>query len=161
VVVVAGAGEVGLRLGLRLRLRLGQERRAGAWESGVVTNDDGTTAAAGRLDGEVARGVVALSRWIDDGNAHRDPEAQTWARLAKVAEESGEVVAAWIGATGQNPRKGVTHTLDDVADELCDVALTALCALEHLRGHDGRAVDVLADRLARTLARARLTPTTD
>ena len=70
----------------------------------------------------------------------------------------GEIVVA-----GRNvfARKGYHDaTLDDVADELCDVALTALCALEHLRGHDGGSVDVLADRLARTLARAHLTPTT-
>ena len=37
-----------------------------------------------------------------------------------------------IGATGQNPRKGTTHTWDDVQSELCDVALTALVALRTL-----------------------------
>src|SRR5699024_7983792 len=101
-------------------------------------------------------GIVDLSRWIDEANQHRDPEAATWARLAKITEEAGEVVAAHIGATGQNPRKGVTHSRSDVEDELLDVALTALAALEHLRGHDGRCPMLLADRLERTLRRAGL-----
>ena len=50
-------------------------------------------------------------------------------RILKVAEELGEVAQALIGARGQNPRKGHTHIRQDVADELCDVALTALVAL--------------------------------
>jgi hypothetical protein len=89
-----------------------------------------------------AETLVRLSRWIDESapNAGRDPEARTWGRVAKVAEECGEAVAALIGATGQNPRKGMTHSMDDVERELYDVALTALAAAEHLRGHDGGAL---------------------
>ncbi|MFE4541123.1 hypothetical protein [Arthrobacter sp. NPDC056727] len=37
-----------------------------------------------------------------------------------------------------------------------DVALTALAALEHLRGHDARSGTLLADKLTRTLERAGL-----
>lgn len=105
---------------------------------------------------ETGRRVAALSTWIDAGNAHRDPEAVTWSRLAKITEEAGEVVAAYIGATGQNPRKGVTHTMADVEDELLDVALTALAALEHLRGQDGRSAELLGDKVERTARRAGL-----
>jgi hypothetical protein len=50
-------------------------------------------------------------------------------RLMKVVEEAGEASAAYIGMTGQNPRKGVTHTRADVADELCDVIIAATVAL--------------------------------
>jgi NTP pyrophosphatase (non-canonical NTP hydrolase) len=50
-------------------------------------------------------------------------------RCFKVAEETGEVAAAIIGATGQNPRKGQTHTWDDVQSELCDVILSGMVAL--------------------------------
>jgi len=46
-------------------------------------------------------------------------------RLMKVVEEAGEASAAYIGMTGQNPRKGVTHARVDVADELCDVTAPA------------------------------------
>lgn len=102
--------------------------------------------------------LVALSRWIDAPNAHRDPEAQAWSRIAKVAEEHGEAVAAYIGAIGQNPRKGVTHTVDDVVDELLDVALTALAAVEHLREHDGAALTLLETKLDRVAQRAGLVP---
>lgn len=50
-------------------------------------------------------------------------------RLLKVTEEAGEAAAAYIGATGQNPRKGTTHTREDVAGELCDVIIAAAVAL--------------------------------
>lgn len=103
--------------------------------------------------------LVALSQWIDAGNAHRDPEAVTWGRLAKLAEEGGEVIAAFIGATGQNPRKGITHTLDDVRAELLDVAITALGAVEHLSGHTGTARHDLDAKIITVATRAGLITT--
>jgi NTP pyrophosphatase (non-canonical NTP hydrolase) len=105
-----------------------------------------------------AQALVALSQWIDAGNAHRDPEAVTWGRLAKLTEEAGEVIAAYIGATGQNPRKGVTHTLADVGDELLDVAITALGAYEHLTAHDGQALSRLAEKIMAVATRAGVAP---
>jgi hypothetical protein len=101
-----------------------------------------------------AETLVALSQWIDADNAHRDPEAVTWGRLAKIAEENGEVILAFIGATGQNPRKGKTHTLDDVSAELLDVAVTALGAYEHLNGHTGGALRALDRHIIGVAARA-------
>jgi NTP pyrophosphatase (non-canonical NTP hydrolase) len=53
-------------------------------------------------------------------------------RMLKLSEEVGEVAEAVIGAVGQNPRKGVTHTWEDVEAELCDVVITALVALRTL-----------------------------
>lgn len=50
-------------------------------------------------------------------------------RLLKVTEEAGEVAQAYIGMTGQNLRKGVTHDAADVASELCDVIISAAVAL--------------------------------
>ena len=97
---------------------------------------------------------MGLSQWIDQGNAGRDPEAVTWGRLAKITEESGEVIAAYIGATGQNPRKGITHTRQDVEEELLDVAVTALGALEYLRGHRGDARQLLDEKILRVATRA-------
>ena len=98
--------------------------------------------------------LVALSRWIDAGNAHRDPEAVTWGRLAKITEEAGEVISAYIGATGQNPRKGYTHDPVQVLDELLDVAITALGAYEHLSAHSGRSLIELKSKIAAVAARA-------
>lgn len=98
--------------------------------------------------------LVELSKWIDAGNAHRDPEAVTWGRLAKIAEENGEVILAFIGATGQNPRKGKTHTLDDVLAELLDVAVTALGAYEHIVGHSGGSLRALDRHIVGVASRA-------
>ena len=79
---------------------------------------------------EVTRAVKASVCWLD-GHHGNDRQQQTM-RILKVTEEAGEVAQAWIGFTGQNPRKGVTHTDREVADELADVALTALVAIESL-----------------------------
>ena len=105
---------------------------------------------------QISQGIASLSSWIDQANAGRDPEALAWSRLAKITEEAGEVVAAYIGATGQNPRKGVTHSVEDVEGELLDVAITALAALEHLRGNPGNSVEAMSLKLASTLERAGL-----
>lgn len=106
------------------------------------------------MTADAAAALVALSRWIDAHNAGADPHALTWGRIAKVAEENGEAVAAYIGALGQNPRKGVTHSMDDVVQELLDVAVTALGAVEHLRGHRGDALDLLDAKIRAVGARA-------
>lgn len=50
-------------------------------------------------------------------------------RLMKIGEEFGEVIQAFIGFKGYNKRKGFTHSAKDVADELCDVMITAQVAL--------------------------------
>jgi hypothetical protein len=102
--------------------------------------------------------IAALSRWVDDApaNRSRDPEAALWGRVSKVAEESGEVIAALIGATGQNPRKGVTATMDDVGKELLDVALTALAAYEHINGNGGGSLAALVGHIEKTAVRAGL-----
>lgn len=47
----------------------------------------------------------------------------------KIGEEFGEVIQAFIGFKGYNKRKGFTHSAKDIADELCDVMITAQVAL--------------------------------
>ena len=84
-------------------------------------------------DDELYRSVAAAANWLDEHNGAGREELGL--RILKVVEEAGEAAAAWIGATGQNPRKGITHTTADVAAELADVAFTALVAIESL-GHD-------------------------
>ncbi|MCX5209759.1 MazG-like family protein [Kitasatospora sp. NBC_00240] len=71
--------------------------------------------------------IRRLVDWLDHANG--TGEAETAMRLLKLTEEVGEVSQAYIGFVGQNPRKGQTHTRNDVADELCDVIVTALVAL--------------------------------
>ncbi|WP_434090328.1 MazG-like family protein [Micromonospora avicenniae] len=88
-------------------------------------------------DGRVWATARAFRAWLDAANGTGD--AELTCRVLKLTEEAGEVAGAWIGLLGQNPRKGVTHTRDEVAAELADVAFTALVAIESL-GLDARTV---------------------
>jgi NTP pyrophosphatase (non-canonical NTP hydrolase) len=72
-----------------------------------------------------------LWTWLDTDQPIGGKEGMLL-RMLKLSEEVGEVAEAVIGATGQNPRKGITHTWDDVQGELCDVVITALVALRTL-----------------------------
>ncbi|MFD9321916.1 MazG-like family protein [Streptomyces sp. NPDC060053] len=94
--------------------------------------------------------VDALWAWLDADATHGGREGLLL-RVLKLSEEVGEVAQAVIGATGQNPRKGVTHTWEDVQGELCDVAITALVALRTLTPE---AEAVFAGHLARVAERS-------
>ncbi|CCK30515.1 hypothetical protein BN159_6136 [Streptomyces davaonensis JCM 4913] len=96
-------------------------------------------------------GIEDLWAWVD-ANRPLDGREGMLLRMLKLSEEVGEVAEAVIGATGQNPRKGVTHTWDDVQAELCDVVITALVALRTLTP-DTR--QVFSDHLARVRERSR------
>ena len=73
----------------------------------------------------------AVAGWELIDRLHEYYDVTPSDQLHKLYEECGEVAAAYIGLTGTNPRKGVTHTLDDVVDELLDVIVTAMVALNH------------------------------
>ncbi|MGW9245794.1 MazG-like family protein [Streptomyces badius] len=91
-----------------------------------------------------------LVAWLDEQNGRSQQEITL--RLLKLTEEAGEVAQAWIGTTGQNPRKGITHTAGDVADELCDVIVTASVALASIVPDPAAHLDA---KLARIAARPR------
>ncbi|MFI1535757.1 MazG-like family protein [Streptomyces anandii] len=77
--------------------------------------------------------IDALWTWLESGTPYKGTTHEgLLLRLLKLSEEVGEVAQAVIGATGQNPRKGTTHTWTDVESELCDVIITALVALRTL-----------------------------
>ena len=75
--------------------------------------------------------VGRLHAWLD-AKSDLPPQQETLLRMLKLSEEVGEVAQAIIGATGQNPRKGHTHSWQDVESELCDVIITAMVALRTL-----------------------------
>ncbi|MFF2197855.1 MazG-like family protein [Streptomyces sp. NPDC058157] len=54
-------------------------------------------------------------------------------QVLKIGEEFGEAAQAVIGATGSNPRKGRSHSWEDVHDEVCDVIITGMVALARMR----------------------------
>ncbi|MFF7329745.1 MazG-like family protein [Streptomyces sp. NPDC008150] len=97
--------------------------------------------------------VFRLVGWLDRQNG-RSPQ-EIGLRLLKLVEEAGEVAQAFIGMVGQNPRKGVTHTRDEVCGELCDVIITAMVALVSIA--DGNPDDILAAKLAKVEQRAAQT----
>ncbi|MFI1694828.1 MazG-like family protein [Streptomyces bobili] len=94
--------------------------------------------------------VDALCAWLDAGQPVTGREGLLL-RMLKLTEEVGEVAQAVIGATGQNPRKGASHSWEDVQSELCDVAVTALVALRTLTP---QAREVFAGHLARVAERS-------
>ena len=88
-------------------------------------------------------------RWrsfLDTRNGTSDLELTL--RILKLTEEAGEAAQAWIGMLGQNPRKGVTHTREQVAGELADVVFTALVALESIGVDAEKAVQSCAVKAA-------------
>lgn len=136
-------------------------------------------------DEDVWESIDRLHEWLDADRAHDGPrrdgpghdspghqgrghehdsgahhgggrEAALLMRVLKLSEEVGEVAQAVLGASGQNPRKGTTHSWDDVRAELCDVVITGLVALRAL-APDAREVFTahLAGVTERSLATGR------
>ncbi|MEH0417867.1 MazG-like family protein [Streptomyces sp. B21-083] len=94
--------------------------------------------------------IRSLVDWLDSENGRSQQEITL--RILKLTEETGEAAQAWIGATGQNPRKGVTHTREDVAGELVDVIVTAAVALTSIVDDPGAVLDA---KLAKIAARSK------
>lgn len=79
--------------------------------------------------------IADLDEWIDSNTSpafKENPTLALFGRVAKIQEETGEVMEALLGFTGENPRKGFSHTMLDLSGEIADVAITALCALQHI-----------------------------
>ncbi|MFD7981360.1 MazG-like family protein [Streptomyces sp. NPDC059071] len=94
--------------------------------------------------------IARLHTWL---TAHQNlPRSEEiLLRVLKLSEEVGEAAQAVIGATGQNPRKGTSHTWQDVEAELCDVIITAMVALRTLTPE---AAEIFARHVGRVAARS-------
>jgi NTP pyrophosphatase (non-canonical NTP hydrolase) len=73
--------------------------------------------------------VDRLMEWLDEKAETSGPADVRLLRVLKIGEEFGEVAEALHGAMGANPRKGRSHTWNDVQKELADVIVTAMVAL--------------------------------
>jgi NTP pyrophosphatase (non-canonical NTP hydrolase) len=89
-----------------------------------------------------------LAGWLGDSPVE--------AQLLKLSEEVGEVAQAYLGMTGLNPRKGVTHTREDLTGEVGDVIITAAVAMVMLAGGPHEASEAFEAHLAGVLTRAGL-----
>ena len=95
--------------------------------------------------------VDRLVAWLDRGS-ELPADTKTLLQILKITEEAGEVAEAVIGVTGQNPRKGHSHTWRDVESELCDVIVTAMVALTRV---NPRARELFGAHLAAVAERAQ------
>lgn len=95
--------------------------------------------------------VDSLTRWLNDANGLDTQELTL--RIMKIGEEFGEVINAHIGVSGQNPRKGVYATADDVQKELCDVIVTAMVALNSMTDNPTISRGKFAAHMSHLLAR--------
>ena len=99
-----------------------------------------------------------VDEWLDSKSSqeYKDQDlAQDWARISKIGEELGEAIQAFIGATGQNPRKGFTHGMDEVLDELADTAITAIFAIQHFTKNPHDTKSIIRNKIAKIEQRAR------
>ncbi|WP_198357256.1 MazG-like family protein [Streptomyces fildesensis] len=96
--------------------------------------------------------IESLVTWLDE-KSPLTPDADRLLRIMKISEEVGEANQAVIGVLGHNPRKGVTHTWEDVHAELSDVILTAMVALSTLTPDASKVFQCHLERVAeRSLA---------
>ncbi|MFF5668762.1 MazG-like family protein [Streptomyces hygroscopicus] len=74
--------------------------------------------------------VDRLRVWLDDNAVQGKVSNLTLLQVLKIAEEFGGVAEAIHGATGANPRKGASHTWEDVHTGLCDVIASTTLTLK-------------------------------
>jgi NTP pyrophosphatase (non-canonical NTP hydrolase) len=101
--------------------------------------------------------IETVDAWLDDavaGTYQDQPLAQDWARITKVSEEAGEAISALIGATGQNPRKGVIGSMDDVLKELGDCFCAAVFAIQHITQDADVTAEIIEAALMKAFNRA-------
>jgi hypothetical protein len=106
---------------------------------------------------ELLKAVAAVNAWLDGDMSPEyaaQPLAHTWARITKVCEEAGEVWRALSKWTGENPRKGVCGTSEDVLGELGDTAAGAIFAIQHITGDTAATWAVFSAAVAKAHSRA-------
>lgn len=103
---------------------------------------------------EVGKAVTEVNDWLDGDvpewytdAAESGELAQHWARIAKIQEEAGEVIEAFMGLTGNNPRKGKTDNYEEFLGEIADVAATGVLAIQHFTNDWNETERILWDKL--------------
>ncbi|WP_405452617.1 MazG-like family protein [Streptomyces achromogenes] len=81
------------------------------------------------MDAHTWQRIDRLCQWLDEETPSASGSDVRLLRVLKISEEMGEVAEAVHGALGTNPRKGTSHTWEDVEKELIDVAVSTLVAL--------------------------------
>jgi NTP pyrophosphatase (non-canonical NTP hydrolase) len=114
------------------------------------------TTVNGNLAG-MLKAVEVVDTWLDSDvspDYRAQPLAHDWARITKVCEEAGEVWRALSKETGENPRKGVCGTEDELLGELGDTVCAGLFAIQHRTKDTTRTLAIVATALAKARERA-------
>jgi NTP pyrophosphatase (non-canonical NTP hydrolase) len=94
--------------------------------------------------------IAEVDAWLDGGVSETyadQPLGQHWARVAKASEEVGEAIEKLIEWTGQNPRKPQRdEARGEMLDELADVAITAILAMQHFTKDADETLRLFDDR---------------
>ncbi|MFD3612413.1 MazG-like family protein [Streptomyces atroolivaceus] len=99
------------------------------------------------MDSEMWDRVNQLRGWLDDNAGELTERERKMMRVLKIGEEFGEVSEALHGALAANPRKGRSHTWEDVSKELVDVAVTTLVALATIDPDGAKTLDARLQHL--------------
>lgn len=100
--------------------------------------------------------IELVDFWLDyslPSAYQQQPMAQDWARISKIGEELGEAISEFVGITGQNPRKGIHGSQDAMLNELADVMLTAIMAIQHFTKSSSVTREVLRAKQRRVYER--------
>ncbi|MBT2453218.1 MULTISPECIES: MazG-like family protein [unclassified Streptomyces] len=95
-------------------------------------------------------GVQKLRGWLDEEDQAAAGDVKLL-RVLKIGEEFGEAAEAITGALGANPRKGNSHTWQDVEKELSDVIVTAMVALATITPEAEKVLDARVQGLLERL----------
>ncbi|MBG0855822.1 MazG-like family protein [Streptomyces spinoverrucosus] len=105
------------------------------------------------MDSSAWEKTAELAAFLDRAAAHIPPDQRSALQVLKIGEEFGEAAQALIGVSGTSPRKGVSHTWEDVTAEVCDVIVTSMVTLHRLGvpNPEARFAEHLEQAAARTL----------
>jgi NTP pyrophosphatase (non-canonical NTP hydrolase) len=110
-----------------------QAREQAAFSSGLAAGiERGRTAAPVSIINWAV--FEEYDAWLDSAVSpeyREQPLARDITRITKLFEEAGEVIKKHSEATGENPRKGIASTMEEVLDEAGDVFLTAILLIQH------------------------------
>ncbi|MEU7119210.1 MazG-like family protein [Streptomyces zaomyceticus] len=99
---------------------------------------------------ETVRSLAALFTEFDSERGLA-PEEQWTLQVLKLSEEVGEAAQAVLGVRAVNPRKGRSHSWEQVQEEVVDAVITGMVTLTRMRPDD--AADFFAAVLAEKAVR--------
>jgi hypothetical protein len=101
----------------------------------------------------VAKVCEEIGEAFEEISKLSDATPSDYARLSSVAQKAGNAVGLVIGMTGQNPRKGVSNTEEDLLKELADCWCAAMFAIQHFTKDSMRTEKILQQSLTKAYMR--------